>query len=84
MTKVCDAVFSLPAEARNFWPASEHEPLIVGLILHFSPLRPWQVKQAGGILDLERELREAWMSESGSESDILHKFCHELEWMGCV
>ncbi len=71
MIEVCDLVFSLPAGARSFWPASEHEPLIVGLTLRFSPFRPWQVKQAGGVLDLERKLREVWMSEDGSERDIL-------------
>ena len=42
--KLCDLVFEVPAGKRPFWPASEHEPLIVGLMLRFSLCSPWQIK----------------------------------------
>ncbi len=39
--------------ARHFWPASEHKPFRIGLFLQFSSCSPWQVKRAGGILELK-------------------------------
>jgi hypothetical protein len=73
--KLCDLVFEVPAGARSFWPACNHEPLIVGLMLRFSLSRPWQIKQTGGLLELGRELRSMWKVQEGSERSLLREFC---------
>ncbi len=76
LKKICDLVFELPPGARPCWPASQHEPLIIGLTLRFSLCSPWQVKRAGGILELERSLREVWKTKDSNERVVLRKFCN--------
>jgi len=75
LQKICDFVFELPPGKRDIWPADEHEPLIIGLTLRFSSSRPWQVKRATNLLDLERCVREVWSHPHGNERSILHEFC---------
>jgi hypothetical protein len=45
LKKICDLVFELPPGARRVWPASEHEPLIIRLTLHFSSCSPGRIKE---------------------------------------
>jgi hypothetical protein len=59
----------------------EHEPLIIGLTLHFSSSSPWQVRRREGILELEGMLREMWKTQNGSERAVLHEFCLSPQWM---
>jgi hypothetical protein len=40
LMKICDVVFTIPPGSRTFWPSSEHEPLLLGLTLRFSPRSP--------------------------------------------
>jgi hypothetical protein len=75
LKKICDLVFELPPGARLCWPVSEHEPLIIGLTLRFSSCSPWQVKRAGGILELEGILRELWKTKDYNERSVLREFC---------
>lgn len=75
LQKLCDVVFEIPAGARDFWPAREHEPLIVGLTLAFLPHSPWQGKQSERVLDVVRQLRQVWKVPGGNERDILRKLC---------
>jgi hypothetical protein len=75
LNKISDLVFEIPPGARDFWPHSEHEPLLIGLTLRFPARSPWQVKRAGGILELERLLREVWKDAERDERIILRQFC---------
>jgi len=74
LQRVSDIVFEVPAGARPFWPASNHEPLIVGLTLSFLSHSPWQVKLKGAVLELERKLRAVWKDPAGCERSILREF----------
>jgi hypothetical protein len=73
--KLSDLVFEVPAGSRSFWPALEHEPLIVGLMLRFSLSSPWQIKYTDGILEVGGQLRRLWKEEEGSERAVLREFC---------
>jgi hypothetical protein len=73
--KICDIVFSIPPCSRPFWPLHEHEPLLIGLTLHFSVSSPWQTKFTTGVLDLERALSTVWASPGEHERDLLREFC---------
>jgi hypothetical protein len=75
LRRMCDFVFELPPGVRVVWPASEHEPLVIGLTLRFSISSLWQVKQATAVLDLERAVREVWRDPNGDERPLLHEFC---------
>jgi hypothetical protein len=75
LKKLCDLVFELPPGARSCWPSTEHEPLIVGLTLHFSSSSPWQVKRATDVLALEWTVRAVWSAPDGDERTLLHEFC---------
>jgi hypothetical protein len=65
LIKICDAVLSIPPGSRTFWPATEHEPLILGLTLRFSPCSPWQVKRCPQFLALAGELHGMWSRPEG-------------------
>jgi hypothetical protein len=44
LNKISDLVFEIPPGTREFWHHTEHEPLLIGLTLHFSARSPWQIK----------------------------------------
>lgn len=45
--KASNIVIELPLPgARPFWLQDEHEPLLIGLTLHFSCCAPWQLRQS--------------------------------------
>jgi len=75
LSKICDLLFEIPPGTRPFWPATEHEPLIIGLTLCFSSVRPWQAKFSPGILELERQLQTMWTRPYGDEWPLLREFC---------
>lgn len=75
LSKICDIVFSIPPGTRTMWPASEHEPLLIGLTLCFSHSSPWQTKFSTGVLDLER-------SSHKPERSLLREFCDTPRRMG--
>ncbi len=79
--KVSDLVFEVPPGRRPFWPALEHEPLIIGLTLRFMSSSPWQLRQCPAVLDLARQLQGVWEAEDGSEGPVLLKLLHLPEWL---
>lgn len=75
LQRCADFVFELPPGARSIWPQSECEPLIIGIVLRFSISSPWQVRESTLLLDMDRQLRQLWMSEDGDERPILRQLC---------
>ena len=73
--KLADIVVEIPPGTRPFWPASMHEPLVLGLTLRFLSVSPWLLRGDHRILDLERSLREVWSSVSGDERSLLRELC---------
>jgi len=69
--KVSDLVFEVPPGKRSFWPAHEHEPLVISLTLRFCSLPPWQLRQSPALLDLAAQLQGLWSAEEGSEGIVL-------------
>ena len=49
------------------------EPLYLGVVLPFAHHRPWQLKRAPLILEIEREMRRLLRSGGGDGRDILRK-----------
>jgi hypothetical protein len=82
LRKICDVLFEIPAGARCFWPQQEHEPLLVGLTLCFSPSSPWQFKRTGRVLELDGLLREVWKNKDSDERVILQQLCGHPWWLG--
>jgi hypothetical protein len=74
--KVADIVLEIPAGARPFWPASMHEPLLLGLTLRFTSVPPWQLRLSPGVLDLGRQMRHMWSNAAGDERLILQQLCN--------
>jgi hypothetical protein len=61
-----------------------HEPLLLGLTLHFASCPAWQHRNSPPLLALERSLHTVWQDDQGDERAILHKLCAlpaELETM---
>jgi hypothetical protein len=73
--KVADLVLEVSAGSRPFWPASMHEPLVIGLTLQFSLHLPWQLRNSPAVLDLGRAVHEVWSDVSGDERRLLHQLC---------
>jgi len=73
--KKADVVFKLPAGVRPAWPLPMHEPLVVGLTLHFAVCPPFQLRFHPPLLELVRTLHGLWSHVSGNEGLILHQLC---------
>jgi hypothetical protein len=71
--KTSDIVFKQTPGSRPFWPSHEHEPLLIGLTLHFSLCFPWQLRQSPPILALGQKLQGVWQKEGGDERAILRQ-----------
>lgn len=50
-----------------------HEPIIVGLTLHFITFPPWELKNDKHILDLGREVSRLWHLMDGNAGIFLRK-----------
>jgi hypothetical protein len=72
--KLADVVFEVPAGCRSCWPMSAHEPVLIGLLLPFSPTPPWQHRQTQRVLELAGQLRSVWKSPVLDERSILREF----------
>ncbi len=55
--KVVDFSCEIPAGS-PYWPSHMFEPLWLGIVLPFTNHRPWQLKRAPLILEMEREMRQ--------------------------
>jgi hypothetical protein len=73
--RLADVVFEVPPGTLDCWPLSEHEPLIVCLILCFSIHSPWQVKESSLLLGVEGQLHEMWAHEDRHQWTLLHQLC---------
>jgi hypothetical protein len=72
-------VFDLPPGILALWPALEHEPLVIGLILCFSVPSPWQVKESSLLLGVDWQLREMWQSENWGQWSLVCQLCQLLQ-----
>ena len=72
--KVCDLVFTLP-KGNSIWGASQHEPLIVGLICPFLSSSPWQVRFCLPHVSAAQDaLRGVWSAGGDFERASLREF----------
>jgi len=67
-----DLVFEIPA-GNVLWPASSHEPLIVGVCLPFTRHRPWQLWQTPKLLGIEWKLRQMFKTCEGDPGNLLRE-----------
>ena len=72
--KIADAVVYVPVGSR-IWPASQHEPVIIGLICPILLSRPWQVKHCSAVLaQLHCALPKVWSTDLADERAGLREF----------
>ena len=72
--KVPDLVFHVPA-GQNFWPSSNYEPLVVGIVFPFFRHPPWQLRSTPKMFAVGRELSKVWEDSSLDSGTILRKLC---------
>ena len=72
--KVADVVLECKA-GQAFWPASAHEPLIIGLCFPFIRFPPWQIRNSPALLGVERLLRSVWGNREHRATQILKSTC---------
>jgi hypothetical protein len=65
-------LFEIPAGSK-LWPASSHEPLLVGVFLPFIRHRPWQLRHSPKLLGMERKLRSMWKTGEGNPGTLLRE-----------
>ncbi len=73
--KVSDVVLELPAGFLPWWPASCHEPLLLGLTLRFIRHPPWQLRQSPQVLDMGREVLRLWKAQDQAAGALLCQLC---------
>jgi len=67
-----DFQFEIPVNS-DIWPASSHEPLLVGICLPFIRHRPWKLRGVPKLLGMERKLRGMWEGSEGDPRSLLRK-----------
>jgi len=65
----------LPAGARDCWPESKHEPLVIGFVFSLLAFPPWTLQHHRRVLDLAGSLQEVWHDVSQVERPLLHQLC---------
>jgi hypothetical protein len=73
-----DVYFKVPAGC-SFWPASMHEPLLIGLSLPFLRCEPWCWREANFMVGLGRTLSGLFKKDEHAGRDLLHKFWQATE-----
>jgi hypothetical protein len=71
--KVADLVFEIPCNALPEWAATNHEPLVVGIVYPFVPHRPWQLRNTPKFRAVARELRSLWKESPGDARPFLRQ-----------
>ncbi len=74
-SKVCDFTF-VASPGLPFWPTNMYEPLWVGIILPFAHCRPWSLKRAPLLVEMERDVRRVFETGEGDAGNILWKLLH--------
>ena len=77
LNKAADCIFSIPA-SHSFWPAINHEPLIVALIFPYLPFRPFQLKGTPKMFYMGRKLSKMFQEDQVDTGDFLLKFLLEV------
>ena len=70
--KACDFSCEIPAGSAQ-WPSNMFEPLWLGVVLPFTHHRPWQLKRAPLLLEMEREMRQVLRDGQADGGHILCK-----------
>ena len=70
--KAADVVLTVPA-GHPAWPASMHEPLMIGILLPYLQHRPWELRRSPIILELANSLHQVWKSGGEPEGPLLRK-----------
>jgi len=73
--KLADIMLELPAGHFDFWPSACHEPLILGLTLHFFSHSPWILRNTPKILAMGRQVRRLWSASEEHVGLVLRKLC---------
>ena len=71
--KCADFVFELPVGS-TVWPASMHEPLLIGVLFPFLSVKPWQLRGTPKMYAVGRELRLVFQTPGLDPRDLLRKF----------
>ncbi len=64
-----------------FWPTDMFEPLWVVIVLPFAHCRPWSLKQAPLLVEMERDVRRVFETGEGDAGNILRKLLHLPKWL---
>jgi hypothetical protein len=81
--RAADIVFQLLPNSET-WPASMHEPLLIGIVFPFIRTKPWQLRGSPKLLAVGRALRDLPEGKEMDRRDLLREFwkeCHGLRNM---
>ena len=81
--RAADIVFEVPV-GFFCWPASMHEPLLIGIVFPFLSVKPWQIRGTPKMYAVGRELRRVFAESEVDARDLLRKLwalCIDLERM---
>ena len=76
--KAADFVFEVPVGS-PMWPASMHEPLLIGILFPFVRVNPWQIRGTPQMHAVGRQLRQVFREAPVDASNLLREF-----WIRCV
>ena len=71
--RACDIVFEIEAN-NTVWPASNFEPLVMGICAPFLKCRPWQVRRSPATVEVAGKLQRLRKIGPDAQGNILRKF----------
>ena len=71
--KAADIVIEIPV-GKTGWPASMHEPLLIGLLFPFLRHKPWQLRGTPKMYAMDRQLRSLFETENLDSRNLLREF----------
>jgi hypothetical protein len=70
--RASDFVFEVPV-GFACWPASLHEPLLIGILFPFLSVKPWQIKGSPKMFAVGREMRKVLQESEVESGRVLRK-----------
>ena len=69
-----DLVLTIEAGIYDWWPASMHESLIIGLYFPYLSRCPWELKKTQLLVGMEWKMRKMFKEDPASAGDLLSEF----------
>ena len=73
--KSADLILVIEAGIYDWWPASMHESLIIGIFFPYLSRCPWELRKTQLLVGMAGKMRYMFKKDPGAAGDLLSEFC---------